>query len=132
MFTNVLQLSFWFDVRASVFTSLLFWIFTIFFILVLAFAIYSTYFLKKKAKGGTTQVIWTKLSYLTYSTGIVGFILMFLKQQRAAYLGMRVWLMLWLLICFIWLLFIIKYIVKEVPRIKEERLARKEVDKYLP
>jgi hypothetical protein len=57
---------------------------------------------------------------------------MFLKQQRAAYLGMRVWLMLWLLVCFIWLLFIIKYIVKEVPRIKEERLARKEFDKYLP
>ncbi len=132
MFNNILQLSFWFDLRPSFFTPIFFWFFIILFIIILLFALFSTYLLKNRLKSGTSKIVWTKLLHLSYSTSTVGLILVFLKQQRASYLGMRVWLFLWLLICFIWLLFIIKYLIKEVPRIKRERQERREFEKYLP
>ena len=89
-------------------------------------------FLKKKSSDKLVQAIWIKLASFGFSLGIVGLILGFLKHQRAPYLGMRLWLSLWLLICLVWLLFILKYIFLEIPKIRRARQAKAEFEKYLP
>jgi uncharacterized membrane protein len=63
---------------------------------------------------------------------LAGLILFFLKYQRIPYLGMRLWLILWLAACAIWLGFIVKYIIIDLPRLREEKKQKEQLLKYIP
>lgn len=130
---SLLNLSFWFDVKPLPIDPLIFWIFLIVCLAVLILGIVAYLLKTKKFKEKIlARNIWTKIGNWSISFGIIGLILVFLKQQRVLYLGMRIWFVFWLIIFFIWLVFILKYIFVEVPKVKKEREKKKEFEKYLP
>ena len=129
---RLLQTSFWFDVQPLPFNNIAYWIIAGVFLAGIIFAIIGLGFKKKNKENKLAFKVWSKLTNFGFSFGIVGFILVFLKQQRVPYLGMRVWLILWFLICLVWLVFILKYIIIEVPRLRKEKEVHKEKEKYIP
>jgi len=67
-----------------------------------------------------------------FSFSIVGLILMFFRHQLIPYLGMRAWSMIWFIISIAWMIYIIKYIVVNIPKQKKDLKIREEFEKYLP
>jgi len=126
-----IQPSFWFDRYPWPFEPIAFWVALAVLILVLLFGIF-TVWRRQRLMDKINQKIWQKFGNLFFSFSVVGLILLFFKQQRLPYLGMRAWLGLWILICLAWLVFIIKFIIKEIPQIKEAKKQRAEIRKYLP
>ncbi len=130
--TRFLQTSFWFDRYPLPFFELAMWVTLGVFAVVLAFGIWSKLRANKTGLDKLTASIWQKFGNLFLSLGLVGLVLLFFKQQRLPYLGMRFWLGLWALICLVWLGFILKYIFIEVPKKKEEKKKQEELRKYIP
>jgi len=127
------QLSFWFDAHPLPFIQPLYWVLLAICLLALVLGFLTSVLKLKKYKNKRLALITlAKLEAWLYSLSIVGLILIFLKYQRVAFLGMRVWLGLWLLVWLVWLAFIFKYIFAEVPRIKKELEKKREFEKYLP
>lgn len=128
---QLLSTSFWFDVRPLPFATLYLWIF----IGILAAAIifgFACVYIRAKKSGPLAWKVWSKLVHWAFSFGLVGLILVFFKEERIIYLGMRVWLILWGLISLLWLGFVLKFILVETPKIKEEKRRKEEIKKYLP
>ena len=125
-----IQPSFWFDRYPWPFLATAMWIALGVFVVALALGIWFKLRANKTGLDKLSAVIWGKFGNWSLSLSIVGLILLFFKQQRVPYLGMRAWLGLWLLICLVWLGFIVKYIIKEIPRINvmalESKLIRME------
>lgn len=131
--SNFLKSSFWFDRPVLPFNANILWLIFIICLLAIAAGIVSTYLRRKKLKNNKLALkTWKKLGQWLYSFGVVGLILIFFKQQMTPYLGMRFWFVLWLLAWLIWLIFIVKYIVIEIPIIKREQIKKQELEKYLP
>ncbi len=132
MWSNLLKFSYWFDVRPLFFTPIIFWILFGVFVLVVLVGVLASIIISKNKPDKLKKRIWVKISRWGYTAGLVGLLLIFLKQQRAPYLGMRVWTLLWLVASFIWLIFILKYILIKVPKIRREQKQKEEFEKYLP
>lgn len=81
---------------------------------------------------GLTRRLLLKLTTWSLSTGLVTAILGFFRYQNALFLSMRLWILLWFLIAFIWLLTIVRYWLLVIPRRRAEQRERNEFMKYLP
>lgn len=132
MLNNLLKFSYWFDVPASFLTPNIFWILISIFAVAIIVGIISSVFSSKNKKDKLKKKLWSKFISWGYTVGIVGLILTFLKQQKTPYLGMRIWLLVWLLFSFVWLIFILKFVILKVPKIKKEQREKEEFEKYLP
>ena len=132
MLNNMLNLSFWFDRYPEPFTPLFFWILLSIFIAAVVFGIISSILISKNKKDKLKKMVWSKCAGWAYALGIAGLLLVFLKQQQAPYLGMRVLTTLWLLISLVWLIFILKFLFIKVPKLKKEQQEKAEFEKYIP
>jgi len=128
---QLFNFSFWFDVLPLPFMPAFLWGAIIVFGLGIVFSLVCIFF-SKKSSGYILKKVWLKLHTWSLSFGLVGLLLAFLKEQRISYLGMRVWLVLWILICLVWLVFILKFVLLEIPKMKEEKRKQAEIKKYLP
>jgi hypothetical protein len=79
-----------------------------------------------KAKG------YKKLYHLCLTMGIIGLVYLFFAWQGAALLAARFWLAIWALTLIIWLIFIWKYLIKEVPNKRKEIDQKRQFQKYIP
>ena len=79
-----------------------------------------------KAKG------FKRLMHLGLTMGILGYLYLFFAWQRAALLGARFWLVIWLAVTLVWVFFIVKYLVLVVPAKRMEIDQRRRFEKYLP
>lgn len=79
-----------------------------------------------KAKG------FNRLFHLLFTMGLLGGLYLFFAWQGAALLSARFWLIIWLLVTLVWIFFIIKYLVLEVPAKRREIDQRRRFEKYLP
>lgn len=75
---------------------------------------------------------WRRWQIWGWSNGLVGLLLVAFRESRAAYLGSRVWLLLWLLIALLWLLLILKYWLLTIPAKNKEIQKTAEFNKWLP
>ncbi|MBU1131551.1 hypothetical protein KJ840_05475 [Patescibacteria group bacterium] len=128
-----LNFSFWLDAKPLPFMPVFYWLALGVCLGAIILGVISSVLRSKKFKDNKlAKKVWQKIGNWSYSFGGAGLVLIFLKQQRVPYLGMRVWFVLWLLAFFVWLLFILKYIFIKVPKIKKEQKKKKEFEKYLP
>lgn len=101
-----------------------------FFGLSIVWAIWSG--MKKNKAGAVYKRAWGKWQIWGWTNGITGLLLVGFREANAIYLGSRIWLFLWLLIALIWLLTIIKFMIKDLPAQRKEREKEKEFQKWLP
>lgn len=125
-------MSFWFDRYPLPFFELALWVALAVLVLATACGAWFKWQANKKGLEKLAKTVWQKLGNLFLSLGLVGLIFLFFKQQRLPYLGMRIWLGLWLVACAIWLGFIVKYIIVDLPKAKEEKKMKDELLKYIP
>ena len=128
---QLLNFSFWFDVFPLTFIPIFLWLAIILFCSAIVFSLFFLW-RSKKSHDYILKKTWFKFYSWSLSFGLVGLLLTFLKEERIAYLGMRVWLVLWVLACLIWLGFILKFVLLEIPKMKEEKRKQAEIKKYLP
>ena len=128
---QLLSASFWFDVRPLPFARVPLWIALGLFVAAVIFAI-ACVIIRNKKTGPLAWKVWSKLLHWAFSFGLVGLLLTFFKEERIVYLGMRLWMILWAAICLVWLGFVLKFVLVETPKIKEEKRKQEEIKKYLP
>ena len=100
-------------------------------LLVVLFAATVFFVLLKNKKRNLYNRIWQKLYFFSISNFIIGLILFFFAYELLPFLSMRFWFLLWWIGMAIWLGFILR-IVKEIPKIKEQRIKEDEFKKYIP
>lgn len=131
--SELLKFSYWFNPFGSYFSTAMFWLLLIIFAVSAILGIVLLVLRDKKTKhNGLLKKTYTISLHWLNSFGFVGLILFALRHYRVPYLGMRIWLAIWMLICFIWLLTILKYLFVEVPAKKKKFLEEQELKKYQP
>lgn len=95
----------------------------------IAFAVFAG---KKIKPQGIMKKVWYKLQVWGWTTGIFGLIFVSFREAGAVYLSQRIWLLLWILIMMVWLLYILYYWKKVVPKKEELKQQTEEYNKWLP
>jgi amino acid transporter len=76
--------------------------------------------------------VWRKLSRLFLTMGLVGFVILFFFYEGVMILGARFWFLFWLIGIITWLVYILVYSIRKLPKIKKEITEKKKFEKYLP
>lgn len=131
--SELIKFSYWFNPYGSYFSTITFWLLLTAFIVSAVAGVYLLIVRDKKTKhNGLLKKTYTICLHWLNSFGFAGLVLFGLRHYRVPYLGMRIWLALWVLICFIWLLTIVKYLIIDVPAKKKKFLEEQELKKYQP
>ena len=98
--------------------------------LLLAFVSRLLVYLKKE------QVHLAKLLMRFYIFWLVnavsGFIWLFFRAQAVPLFGARFWVLILLVVDIIWLFYLVKYAIKQMPKEKKEKEEKEQFRKYLP
>ena len=127
---NLVKTEYWFSQPFSAHGST-FWIFVILFLALILTGIVMRLMVSSRQEK-TTKIIFRRFSSFCMTMGLWGIAWLFFRQERVVFLAWRFWLMLWLIVTVWWLARILEYIVKRVPKIKEDQKMRRQKDKYMP
>ncbi len=131
-FTNLLSLKYWFVLRTGVLSAdtrqLLFIVFGA--CLVLALILRLMVYLKRSNLD--LARLFKKIYYFFLINTLVGFIWLFFRAEAVPMFGARFWVLLLFIGDLIWLFYIVKYGIKQMPQEKKERSDRQQFKKYLP
>lgn len=129
-FSNLFHLSYWFSQpKTARGTALFLWValFGVFFLAGLVLFI-----IRAKGKDNVKKEIFRRFGNFGLTIGLLGFVLLFFRQERAAFIAWRFWVLIFLIIAVWWLVKLVVYLIKRVPKIQEEKLRREIAEKYLP
>ena len=88
--------------------------------------------LKKFSDNPINRVLFQKFWHLTLSTAITGLLWLGIRYENTQIFGRRYWAGLTLLAGIVWLLFILKYLIFDYRRQKNEYDKEQIKNKYLP
>lgn len=86
----------------------------------------------RRAKDPLAKKVWRRFGTWGYTTGIISLLLAFFRFQNAYFLSMRFFIFAWLAATLVWLLIIVKFIIRDMPRRRKAMADRAEFSKYLP
>jgi hypothetical protein len=75
---------------------------------------------------------FAKLAAWGWTMGLIGYILLFFSIEQVSFISARLFYLFWAVIALWWLFYILKYAIKDIPRIIDQQKKRKEEEKYLP
>ena len=87
---------------------------------------------RKKIRDGLKIKGLERLFRLFLTIGILGLIYLFFAWQGVVLLAARFWLLLILISGAVWLAFILKYLLMQVPQLRQELEQKRKFKKYLP
>lgn len=105
---------------------------SIFFGLLVVLGIICLFLSFRKAQRKPYRRLFGKLSSWGWTMGLLGYALLFFSVQKIAYLSARFFYLLWLATAIWWLYYIIRYAIKDIPRIVEKQKQFEASEKYLP
>jgi len=76
--------------------------------------------------------MFTRLSAWSFVMAFFGYVLLFFSIQRVSYVSARGFYLLWFFAAALWLYGIIRYAVKDIPRLHEQQKEKEMREKYLP
>lgn len=105
---------------------------TIFFSVIVAIGLIATIcsFIKKFKK--PFRSLFSKLSGWGWTMGLLGLVLLFFSVEQIAFISARMFYLFWLVLAVYWLYTIIRYAIKDIPRVIEQQKEKVEANKYLP
>lgn len=128
--SNLLDLKFWFNLRAVPLTPFFNKALIGFTILSLLMFIVVK-LLNKRNKNILYNKIFLTLANFSLTNLFVGVFLMFFNYEMVPFLSSRFWFLLWAIGILVWLYFIIKKLLS-IPRISKQIEVNKEFKKYIP
>jgi amino acid transporter len=127
--TNLLSLSYWFDMRPSGLhlSGILF-----FLLLILTFiSIIFLFNIAKKRENNVYFKIWNGLNSFAITNLVVALFLLFFEYEEVYIFSARFWLLLWGVSTLFWLIFILRD-YKKIPEIKKAYAKKEEFKRYIP
>jgi cytochrome c oxidase subunit IV len=85
-----------------------------------------------KTKDGLKIKAYRRFSHLFLTIGILGLIYLFFAWQGVAILSARFWPLVLAIVALVWLVFIAKYLLMEIPKLRREIENKRKFEKYLP
>jgi len=85
-----------------------------------------------KTKDGLKVKGWRRLFHLSLTIGILGFVYLFFAWQGVSLLASRFWLIILGLTALVWLGFIAKYLLWDVPKLRKGIEEKRKFEKYIP
>lgn len=76
--------------------------------------------------------LFKKIYIFWLVNALMGFIWLFFRAEAVPLLGARFWILFLFIVDLVWLFYIIKYGVKQMPKEKKEKEEQKLFKKYLP
>ena len=131
-FSRLLDWRFWFALRPSALGEKTVLVVAIGFLVMTAAAIILKFFARARKKNPPEVKLLKKISKLLSTMAIVGLVLLFLSYEQIYLLGSHFWFLVWLAGVLVWAVFILLYVVKKMPREKEELEKKQKFLKYLP
>jgi hypothetical protein len=97
-----------------------------------ALFLFIIFFFSKNKTQSINKKVFSNLSYLFLSFGLLGFVWLFFLYEEVYLLGARFWLLILILGHLVWLAKIVLYLKLRLPKEKEEQEKKKTFRKYLP
>ena len=88
--------------------------------------------MSKKIKDGLKVKAYRRIYHAGLVMGIIGFGYLFFAWQGVTLLSARFIILIWLAALIIWLIYIIKYLIKDVPKTRSEIEEKRKFEKYIP
>ncbi len=129
---SLFSLSFWFDKTPVPLTPGFEKAFFILFVLCLIAGAVVRIIAKRREREQYVAAIFAKVGYLLVTMGILGLIWFFFTFEQIPLLGSRFWFLIWLLGIIAWVLWILRFVYKEVPQLRQRDKDRVERMKYFP
>ena len=126
------SLNFWFDLSPGPFNLIALKILAVIFFVCLILMAVFIYLYKFKKKDKFITHLYRKLYLFFFACAFIGFIFLFFFYEQAYLLAARFWFLLWILMFVVWLFFIIKFVVKDIPLQRKKIGKKREFEKYLP
>lgn len=131
-FQKLLDWRFWLSLKPSALSEKSVRFLLIGSIVILGIAVFFWILAYFKRKNPPLAKLFKKLRKLFFTMGLVGLILLFLSYEQIYLLGSHFWYLLWLIGFLVWLGFIARYMIFQMPKEKEEIEKKKRFLKYLP
>ncbi|MFA6486310.1 MAG: hypothetical protein WCT40_03010 [Candidatus Magasanikbacteria bacterium] len=129
-FFNLLKLDYWFR-QPYIAHGAVKWIWVVLFLaLVLAGLIARIFYSVQKEK--SIRELIRRFSNLGLTTGLLGLVWLFFRQENVPFLAWRFWLLGLAVIAVVWLGKLLWYVFRRLPAIREEQKQREVMNKYLP
>jgi len=85
-----------------------------------------------KKLGPGAQEVLRRAGNMLITTGLLGLLWIFFRQQQVTFLAWRFWLVLWLILFVWWGYKVVYYSIKRLPLISSEQSKKQLMGKYLP
>lgn len=128
---NILNFRYWFS-EPTYQSPLAMKVVLIFFAIMLATAVVLTILSQKEKFEQYVRRLFGKIALLLGWLGALAMLLSFFRYEATPFLARRFWFGLWCAGFIVWMFFILRYWLKEVPRKRREQVARERLKKYLP
>ena len=129
-FAHLFTMSYWFSQPFTAY-GLVKWFWVLSFLFLILFGIVAR-IVRNSQNDKTLRELWRRVSNLGFTTGLLGLLWLFFRQERIPFFAWRFWLLIWLVLFVWWLCNLLIYSVKRLPVIREEKKYREEISKYLP
>ena len=85
-----------------------------------------------RTKDRYTKWMGKRLAVLLFTMGFLGIVLYFFSYEQIRFFGGRFWYPLWGIGTVVWAAFLIKFFVKDIPRIRDQQAKEHAKMKYFP
>lgn len=127
-----LSLDFWFGTNVSGITSgSQQFLFAIFAVLLVLGAIIRMVASRQNLDKYVTAM-FAKLGNMGVVMGAFGLVILFFSYEQVAFLGNRFWYLIWIICLIWWIVRIVIYATKTVPKLKEEAEEKEKQNAYIP
>ncbi len=131
-FARLLDLRFWFTLRPSPIGEKTALILLIGFAALVVAAVVLNFLVKTKKQNPPLIKLFKKISKMLYTMAFLGIVFLFFSYEQIYFLGSHFWFLLWLAGLIVWVVFIVLYAVKKMPKESDDLKKKQRFLKYLP
>lgn len=132
MNTSFLNPLYWFSLDAANVSTLFGKCLLGFFLLLFLVGIVCRIVVIHKSKDRYLKLIGKRLVTFCVTMGIMGVFLFFFSYEGIQFFGARFWYLLWFIGFVLWAVAIVKFVIKDVPALREKNVLQHAKSKYIP
>lgn len=132
MNTSFLNPLYWFSLNAANVSTLVGKVLLGFFLLLFLVGVVSRIVLIHKSKDRYLKMIGKRLATCCVTMGLLGVMLFFFSYEGIQFFGARFWYAFWMIGFVAWAIVIARFIMKDVPFMREKNLKQHAKSKYIP
>ncbi len=131
-FSQIFSLSFWFNLSSTGLSTTYERGFFFLFALLIVLGSVSRIMAKNKKDDRFMVKAYKYVGKMFMTMGVLGLLWFFFAYEQIYFFGARFWFLVWLIGLIAWVVWIVWYVKVKIPELKEQGVAKKETNKYIP